>query len=145
MSTNLKQFNDTLLVASKRIHGDMESFHKKVIFEVLKRIILRTPVDTGRARGNWQLETGGPAQGTLNVTGSSGEVASKALQNAVGTLSSITPYSLVHITNNVEYVYFLEYDRRSEQYPEGMVEITLTEMATWLFGVGRKNLAFGLE
>ena len=132
MGTNLHNFNASLETASKRIHGNMEDFHKKVILETLKRIVMRTPVETGRARGNWQVATGGPAQGTLNVTGGSGEMAAKSLKNAADKLSSVTPYSLVHLTNNVEYVYYLEYDRRSEQYPEGMTEITLSEMAAWL-------------
>ena len=142
MGTNLKNFNSALEAASQRIHRDMKGFHKKVIFETLKRIVMRTPVDTGRARGNWQVATGGPASGTLDVQGGSGEMAASAMKNAAAKLATITPYSAVHITNNMEYIYYLEYDRRSEQYPEGMVEITLTEMAAWLYGVGRENLAF---
>ena len=142
MGTNLHNFNASLEAASERIHKNFNNFHKKVIFETLKRIVMRTPVDTGRARGNWQLAIGGAAQGTLDVKGGSGQMAAKALKNAADKLSSITPYSLVHLTNNVEYVYYLEYDRRSEQHPEGMVEITLTEMAAWLFGVKRENLSF---
>lgn len=142
MTTNLKHFNSALEEASKRIHRDMKGFHKKVIFETLKRIVMRTPVDTGRARGNWQIATGGPASGTLDVQGGAGQMAAKAMENAAAKLATITPYSTVHITNNLEYIYYLEYDRRSKQHPEGMVEITLTEMAAWLYGVGRENLGF---
>ena len=142
MGTNLKEFNKAMEVASQRIHRNMKDFHKKVVLETFKRIVLRTPVDTGRARGNWQVAIGGPASGTLDVEGGKGQMTAKAMENAAAKLASITPYSAVHITNNMEYIYYLEYDRRSEQYPEGMVEITLTEMASWIYGVGKENLAF---
>lgn len=132
MSTNLVNFNKALISASENIKGDMIRFYKAVCFETFKRIVNRTPVDTGRARGNWQMEVGKAASGTLNVEGSAGEVASKALNQATGKLSSITPFSIVHITNNVEYIYYLEYEKRSKQAPQGMVEITITEMANWL-------------
>lgn len=135
MPTNLAKFNTELLVAEKKIHGDFEKFYKQVITEVLKRIVLRTPVKTGRARGNWQIEFGGPASGILDVTGSKSAMASLAISSGVQKLEDILPFSLVHITNNVEYISYLEYDKRSEQHPEGFLEITLTEMAIWLAGI----------
>lgn len=132
MGTNLHQFNRQLDIASKKIHGDFEKFYKQVCLEVLIRIVYRTAVDTGRARGNWQIEIGRAAAGILEVVGDEDGMASFAINNGIQALSNIPPFSIVHITNNVEYIYYLEYDRRSEQFPEGMVEITLTEMADWL-------------
>lgn len=115
-----------------KIKGDMHDWYKTVVFEVFRRIVLRTPVDTGRARGNWQIEVGRPASASLVITGDKGTVTEKAFNRADAKLAMISAFALVHITNNVEYVYYLEYNRRSKQYPEGMVEITLTEMANWL-------------
>lgn len=135
MPTNVAKFNVALESAAKKIRGDLEKFYRMVCIEVLKRIVLRTPVDTGRARGNWQAELGRAASGVLDVTGSKGEMTSFSIDKGIQKLSDIPPYSLVHLTNNVEYLYYLEYDRRSEQAPEGMVEITLTELAGWLAGI----------
>ena len=73
MPTNLAQFNAALTASEKKIKGDFKKFHKQIIAELFKRIVLRTPVDTGRARGNWQIELGGQAQGTLEVVDKSGD------------------------------------------------------------------------
>lgn len=135
LATNLQKFNRALQKSTDKIHGDMNLWYKTVILEVLRRIVLRTPVDTGRARGNWQVEIGSAASGTLEVTGSTGEMASFAINSGAAKLSLIPAFSLVHITNNLEYISYLEYDKRSPQFPEGMVEITLTEMANWVSSI----------
>ena len=130
--SNIAKFNAELDRASKKIQGDFQKFYRQVCFEVLKRIVLRTPVDTGRARGNWQVEINKPASGVLDVEGTEGLMADLAMGSGDSKLALIPAFSIVHITNNVEYLYYLEYDKRSEQAPEGMVEITLSEMALWL-------------
>jgi hypothetical protein len=133
--SNLAKFNVELELASKKIQGDFKKFYKQVCLEVLKRIVFRTPVDTGRARGNWQVEIGAAAVSSLIVEGTEGEMADFSMRNGIQKLSDIPAFSIVHITNNIEYIYYLEYDKRSDQFPEGMVEITLTEMALWLSGI----------
>ncbi len=132
MPTNLAQFNAALTASEKKIKGDFKKFHQQVIAELFRRIVLRTPVDTGRARGNWQIELGGPAQGTLEVVDKSGD---GTVLKEIAKLQDIPPFSLVHISNNLQYISYLEHDKRSPQHPEGMVEISLTEMAMWISGI----------
>ncbi len=132
MPTNLAQFNAALTASEKKIKGDFKKFHQQVIAELFKRIVLRTPVDTGRARGNWQIELGGPAQGTLDVEDKDG---GPTILKEIVKLSDIPPFSLVHISNNLEYISYLEYEKRSPQHPEGFLEISLTEMAMWISGI----------
>ena len=132
MPTNLAQFNAALAASEKKIKGDFKKFHQQVIAELFRRIVLRTPVDTGRARGNWQIELGGPAQGTLEVVDKSGD---GTVLKEIAKLQDIPPFSLVHISNNLQYISYLEHDKRSPQHPEGMVEISLTEMAMWISGI----------
>lgn len=132
MATNLAQFNTEISrVAKKMIEENVSKFIIMVSLEVFRRIVLRTPVDTGRARGNWQIEINRPADGVIEIEGEAGEMASAAMARETGKLIGISPFSIVHITNNVPYVYFLEYDKRSSQSPQGMVEITLVEMKDW--------------
>lgn len=127
-STNLAQFNAELdRVSKKMLDEDVVRFIQSVCFEAFRRIVLRTPIDTGRARGNWQIEINRPAEGIVDM-----ELWSSVLERAATKLARIPPFSVVHITNNVEYVYYLEYVRRSKQHPEGMVEITLQELTVWL-------------
>lgn len=132
MPTNLAKFNAELIAAETKIKGDIKKFHQQVVAELFKRIVLRTPVDTGRARGNWQIEIGGPAQGILDVVDKSGD---GTILKEISKLDDIPPFSLVHISNNLEYISYLEHEKRSPQHPEGMVEISLTEMALWISGI----------
>ena len=132
MPTNLKDFNAQITKAAKGfIDEDVAKFVKAVALEVFRRIILRTPVDTGRARGNWQIEIGQAAQGIIDEFTDGESDFTVVFDKAEAKLDNVKPFSVVHITNNVEYVYYLEYDKRSAQHPEGMVEITLAEMALW--------------
>lgn len=130
MTTNVRQFNAALTKATKKIDGDIQKFIKKVCLETFKRFIMRTAVVTGRARGNWQIEINRPAMGEVDES-----LWSQVFERGAAKLAQIPPFSVIHITNNVEYIYYLEYVRRSKQHPEGMVEITLVEMRTWLSGI----------
>ena len=53
---NLDEFNRNITRhAEKLVPEKIIKMLKKIGMEALKRIVLRTPVDTGRARGNWQV------------------------------------------------------------------------------------------
>ena len=139
MPTNLAKFNSALEKAADNIRGDFDEFYRQVSLEVLTRIVFRTPVDTGRAVGNWQVEFNRPASASLIVTGTEQAMTDLAISRGELKLSNIPSFSVVHITNNVEYISYLEYDRRSPKHPEGMLEITLTEMETWLSSINNKR------
>lgn len=130
MGTNIEKFNIALDKATTKIKGDIQKFIKLVCLETFKRFILRTAVQTGRARGNWQIEINRAASGIVDES-----LWSQVFDRGAAKLAKIPPFSVIHITNNVEYIYHLEYVRRSQQHPEGMVEITLVEMRTWLAGI----------
>jgi len=83
--------------------------------EVFSNIIQMTPVDTGRAKGNWQCTIGAPFVGEDD----SGSVI-KAL-NVIPKKAG----SAVYLTNNVPYIGKLEYDSHSRQAPAGMVRISV--------------------
>ena len=127
MGTNVEQFNAALDKATEKIKGDIQKFIKLVCLETFKRFIMRTAVQTGRARGNWQVEINRAASGIVNES-----LWSRVFEIGAAKLAKIPPFSVIHITNNVEYIYYLEYVRRSKQHPEGMLEITLTELTGWL-------------
>ncbi len=132
MPTNLAQFNAALTASEKKIKGDFKKFHQQVIAELFRRIVRRTPVDLGRAIGNWQISFGGPATSSLLVTDT--EDGANTIAREISKLEDIPPFSLVYISNTLEYISYLEYEKRSQKHPEGMVEISLTELATWISG-----------
>ena len=62
---SLAQFNKSIDDFARKIPGKVSALQKKIVLEALKRIVERTPVDTGRARGNWQVTIGTPARGVV--------------------------------------------------------------------------------
>ncbi len=57
--TNLPSFRSALRKAAKELspkaHAD---FQRGLALEVLNRAVKKTPVDTGRLRGGWQVDVG---------------------------------------------------------------------------------------
>jgi len=124
-------------------------FHRKIHLEVLKRVVMRTPVDTGRARGGWQSSVGHVGTGESSYEGREnasdpkaprravgGPAAAHAVNQGVGASAAIQGYTMSYITNNVHYVKYLE-NGTSQQAPKGMVGVTLIEIGLWL----KTNLA----
>lgn len=99
---------------------------RKIALEAFRRVILRTPVKTGRARGNWQCTTGGPATGQLDVEDASGAKAVSVMQAQVQGWKAISGTSIL-LTNNLPYIGRLEHGS-SIQAPSGMVAITIAEL-----------------
>ena len=80
---------------------------------VFSSVIRMTPVDSGRAKGNWQCTIGSPATGE-NMTDESAMIAT--VPRHAG--------SVVYLTNNLPYIQKLEYGH-STQAPSGMVRISI--------------------
>lgn len=109
-----KQFDAVRLMALKLFQG----------------IVLKTPVDTGRARGNWQIGSMTPPRGVNDRTTDPTAQESSALDNYVGQ-----PFYFV---NNLPYIQKLE-NGSSMQAPTGMVRTTLTEFEKALRQAARQN------
>lgn len=84
--------------------------------ELFSGVIKATPVDTGRARGNWQTAVGSPAQAeTERLDKSGGE--------AIAEVEAKTPEGagqVTYLSNNLPYIEELE-NGSSTQAPEGFV------------------------
>lgn len=110
---------------------------RMIALEVFRRIILKTPVDTGRARGNWMCTIGAPSEalaageGWLQGTAEAGLSYDKggraAIQAAADEVMSWKPADVaIFLTNNLPYIQRLE-EGWSKQAPAGMVAITIAE------------------
>lgn len=119
--TNLDSFNRELRRASKRIEKEVFIVFVRFIgIEALTRIVLRTPVDTGRARGNWQLSLNSPEESVLERAGIS-------IGAETGKLDELQLGDVIWLANNVPYIEALE-NGHSSQAPEGMVALTFAEL-----------------
>lgn len=146
-----KQFAQTLDWIALAIEGDMEAIVKKVCIDIFSRIAERTPIDTGRARANWNISFGSepPTEeesfgGFDDIkkskkkgkTGRSQQVA-QVLRNKIDGFDFDLTDEYIIIYNNVHYIEYLE-NGTSRQAPAGMVAVTLTEFDYHLSNEVRK-------
>lgn len=136
MLNNLAQFNKEIDdFAQRLVPEEVVKLQKKVVLEALKKIVKKTPVDTGRARGNWQTSIGSPINSEIDrkePKENDSAVEDGTADTILAGLSAITdlpPYSIVWISNNVNYIEFLE-GGSSKQAPAGMVALTVEELRT---------------
>jgi hypothetical protein len=101
---------------------------RKICLDLLTGIVLKTPVDTGRARANWFTSIGSPS---INVTESTDPSGSSTIANSLSAISKATG-DVLWITNNLPYIYRLEFEGWSRQAPAGMVRVTVNDITRQL-------------
>ena len=107
---------------------------RKIALEVFRRVVERTPVDTGRAKGNWQPSVNAQLEGALEEVDPGGAtVMSKIESEIAGT----QPGDMIFLVNNLPYIIRLE-EGDSTQAPQGMVAITLLEFSPVVSQVARE-------
>ena len=117
MSVNA--FNMDLNRLAKDLGIETDKVVRKVTFQLWNGITLNTPVDTGRARGNWNLSEDN-ADTSINKGATS-----------VQSYSEPTGKKAIYITNSLPYIQALE-KGSSKQAPTGMVEITMNNVGSSL-------------
>lgn len=100
----------------------MEDDRKAITLKLFNSVIMATPVDTGRARGNWHTTTGGPstAQSAREDKVQVGSPGGQAMAEAEQVILNSVFGDSLHLTNNLPYILPLEYGH-SSQMPAGMV------------------------
>lgn len=134
---NLDQFNRSLDdFAEKVVPEQMTKFMVWLGSKLLEGFVKKTPVDTGRAQGNWQVTFHRPASGKIeSESRDRGATIRKGLSK-LKQMKSEGVVQVVYITNNVDYILKLEEEHHSQRAPNGMVSVTLAEMETYLASQG---------
>lgn len=98
----------------------LETIVRKVTFDLFSKVILRSPVDTGRFRANWNVAYGAPNLSTSSSVGNGAarSEAAKALTLPVG--------GVTYLANGLPYARRLEFGW-SKQAPSGMVRLSAQE------------------
>lgn len=112
---NLSQLGNRV----KKYKADYEKVAKASLIRVGSQVVTRTPVDTGRAKGNWNSAYGAPDTSTdenRRVGDSLGDLRVSIEGLEVGTV--------FYFTNNLPYIHRLEYEGWSEQAPQGMLRLS---------------------
>ena len=104
--------------AEKRI----DATHRGAALEILTRVVMKTPVDKGGARGSWQTTVDGPLSGAierLDISGAAAIAAGAAIIQAVGSGQTI------YVTSALPYIVRLE--QGHSQQGKHMVKTTAAE------------------
>lgn len=125
--SDLRGFAGRIRVRGKRVEENADALVRRVAVAVDTAVVLATPVDTGRARANWQVEIGQAPEGTREPF-ASGQSGSSGAANAMAAIEEgkkkIAQYrggSEIHIYNNLSYIQDLN-NGKSAQAPAGFVE-----------------------
>jgi hypothetical protein len=102
---------------------------KKISMAVLRGLVLNTPVDTGRARGNWDVTIDVQQFENSELLDKSGGQAIARGQEVVNAINRLG--SVIFIQNNVPYILSLEHGS-SKQAPAGMLKLTLQSIRAQL-------------
>lgn len=119
---------------AKRAGANADLVCKKVGIEVFASVVRRTPVDTGRARGNWVVSIGSPSSmisAALDSGAYGGNPGSASAGQANAALADFKIGQAIYIMNNLPYINRLE-NGYSKQAPAGMVAVTTTEFSDFV-------------
>ena len=120
----------------------MDILVQKVSFDLFSKVIMRSPVDTGRFRNNWQVginqkpsgEVTGTDRGTVNQAGAG---SSTAKSRAESETAKAKGGDTVYMVNNLPYAERLE-DGWSPQAAGGIVGVSIAEFKGIVERVGGK-------
>ena len=127
ISNNSAGFSKSLMAMMDYVDGSMEKIIRKACIDLYRRIVERTPVDTGRAKANWALSTSPDANPDIqDPDGFSYNEIKSINDNEVSGFTFDLHDDVVWITNNLEYIEQLE-NETSVQAPAGMVAVSLAE------------------
>jgi len=128
----MAQWSLDLREYAKKKGVEIKDVQKSYAFAVYASVVKKTPVDTGRARGNWNISVGSPDTST-----SENKVPK---YNSSDSIPEPRGDESIFISNNLPYITTLEYggfpnppkkdggktvNGFSKQAPAGMVGVTL--------------------
>lgn len=156
MGTNAAEFGRRLVAFAHRIEAKSDQAARKIVIDALAGVVEKTPVDTGRARGNWQVSAITPILTELDlgfsaparVAGRSKKATKERAKNAKASnrinaqqaaqlanvagkaaVDAVDRVTVMYLSNNVAYIKYLE-DGSSRQAPKGMLKLTVQELVS---------------
>lgn len=106
---------------------DIREFVSLVALTGLRGVVLKSPVDTGRFKGNWNVGVGEIDGTTTEKTDKSGGETLAKGDGALQAYAASEGFPAINISNSLPYAIRLE-DGNSKQAPSGMVGLTVAEL-----------------
>lgn len=124
------QFNLDLERFGKLTENQALQLFRKIALDLDTSVVLDTPVDEGRARGNWFPSINVPS----NDMDEDALGEAKSLARISPVVARVQLGDVIWLTNNLPYIIPLE-NGHSGQAPEGMAEVNVLRAAS-VFGGG---------
>lgn len=130
MARNLLDLAESLEKRLKKINLLGSEVAKKLALDIVKELVILTPVDTSKALSNWVVSLGKNSNSEIEayfpgVFGSTkNSSAAKTVNEAEYTLGAKKPKETIYITNNTKYIRKLN-EGGSKQAPAGFVEMAV--------------------
>jgi hypothetical protein len=123
---NNDRFRQRFAKRIDKTQGKLDIFVRRLVLDIDKRLVMKTPVDTGRAKANWNVSSGSINTGTRMAVSSAGR-GQYDNYNQAEIVSIKVNGQKIYLTNSLPYIRRLEFGY-SKQAPAGMVRTTLAEM-----------------
>lgn len=124
-------FTKDMRAFAKRAGTATSDTSNAIKVELLSSVVLDTPVDTGRARGNWQVTENTPALGTTERLTKSGNAVLRDINASIGQ-------DVTWMSNNLPYIERLE-NGYSKKSPAGMVRKNVARIRRIISKAIREN------
>lgn len=132
----MSDFKRQMKEVEKKISDAIEKTMRATALEMFSEIVLKTPVDTGRLRSNWQASLNNPIGSKLDGVDYAGN---NTIIRGGGKINSYTlKDSSIWFANNMPYASRIE-NGSSRQRPEGMVSSTISMFKTELERIAKVN------
>ena len=106
--------------------GDIDKTVRAATVLLAQKVVLRSPVDTGRLRANWQFQAGSYSTAVTEDTDKQGLAV---LARLTSQIAASPVGGRVYISNSLPYAQRIEFEGWSHtKAPAGMVRISLAEM-----------------
>lgn len=119
------RFNDKLLKFAKvNVPKRVLEIQQRLALDLLTRVVLLTPVDTGALRGNWQVTISQIPTRVLKVKDKEGD---KTIAKGTRKINSLKPNPrgyVIYLSNNMEYASYVE-NGTSKMAPRHMLRRAL--------------------
>lgn len=132
MANDLRGFQLQLDRAYERkVEQRVHATTRLVALEALRRVVMKTPVDTGRARGSWQVAVSVRPTGEVDIYDKYGGLT---IAEGSREIAQVGPNEVIYIASNLPYIERLE-GGHSQQAPQGMVATTIAELQAFFSSI----------
>ena len=109
---------------AEKVKGRINDVNRAAVMLAAQGLVMKSPVDSGRFRGNWMFGYGAPNATTTESVDPAGGATLGKIQGAVQVVKA---GNVCYVSNSLPYADRLEHGW-SKQAPAGMIRTTFAEL-----------------